>query len=191
MVTEKIVVLVGSASDISFAHRVEDFLREARFPVRCEYRVGSAHRNVEKLLNDLKSYEQSEAKIVYITVAGLSDALSGVVAGYSKYPVIACPPDVEKHGLSKVFSTMMTPQGVAVSLVSTPENAALAAVKILALSNPSLKNRISEYIDKMRGAVAKADTEVRGKEEYEREREHIERIEHLEHGEHVEHAEDT
>jgi len=191
MVTEKIVILVGSASDISFAHRVEDFLREARFPVRCEYRVGSAHRNVKKLLNDLKSYEQSEAKIVYITVAGLSDALSGVVAGYSKYPVIACPPDVEKHGLSKVFSTMMTPQGVAVSLVPTPENAAFAAAKILALSNPSLKNRINEYIDKMRNAVAKADTEVRGKEEHEREREHIECIEHLEYGEHAEHEEDS
>jgi len=191
MVKEKVVVFVGSTSDISFAHRVEDFLREASFPVECEYRVGSAHRNVEKLLNDLKGYEQSEANLVYITVAGLSDALSGVVAGYSKYPVIACPPDVEKHGLSKAFSTMMTPKGVAVSLVPTPENAAFAAVKILALSNPSLKKRVSEFIDKMRSAVAKADVEVREKEPHEREREHIERIGHMEHGEHVEHAEDT
>jgi len=191
MAKEKIVVLTGSASDLSFAHRVEDFLREARFSVKCEFRVGSAHRNAEKLLNDLKIYEQSNANIVYITIAGLSDALSGVVAGYSKYPVIACPPDVEKHGLSKLFSTMMTPKGVAVSLVSTPENAAFAAVKILALSNTSLKNRISEYIAKMRSAVAKADIDVKRKEVHVREREHIERIEHLEHGEHVEHAEET
>jgi len=174
MATEKIVVLMGSTSDIPFAHRVEDFLRDARFPVKCEYRVGSAHRNAEKLLNILKSYEQSDDKIVYITIAGLSDALSGVVAGHSKFPLIACPPDVEKHGVTKAFSTMMTPKGIAVSLVSTPENAAFAAVKILALSNSSLKNRISEYIEKMRSTVAKADTEVREKEEHELEREHVE-----------------
>jgi 5-(carboxyamino)imidazole ribonucleotide mutase len=190
MVAERIVVLVGSASDMSFAHRVEDFLHEASFPVRCEYRVSSAHRNAEKLLNDLKSYEKSEYKIVYITMAGLSDALSGVVAGYSRYPVIACPPDIEKHGFSKVFSTMMTPQGVAVSLVSTPENAALAAVKILALSNSSLQDSIYEYVGKMRNAVAEADIEVKGKKAHEREREHLERIEHREPGEHVEHTED-
>ena len=177
MATEKIVILLGSTSDLSFAHRVEDFLREARFQVKCEYRVSSVHRNPEKLLNDLKDYERSGDKVVFITVAGLSDALSGVVAGNSKYPVIACPPDIEKHGFSKVFSSMMTPKSVAVSLVPLPENAALAAVKILALSNSALKNRVSKYIDEMRNAVAKADSEVKGKETHEREREHIEHIE--------------
>jgi len=191
MEKEKIVILVGSTSDFPFAHRIEDFLRETRFPVKCEYRISSAHRNPEKLLNDLKDYARSGDKIVFITVAGLSDALSGVVAGGSKYPVIACPPDVEKHGFSKVYSSMMMPRGVAVSLVSLPENAALAAVKILALSDASLKKRLDEYAEEMRKAVVKADAEIKGKEVGEREREHIERIEHLEHGEHVEHGEDA
>ena len=35
---------------------------------------------------------------MYITVAGLSDALSGFVSGSTNYPVIACPPDFEKLG---------------------------------------------------------------------------------------------
>jgi len=191
MNSSRIVVLVGSTSDLPFAHRVGDFLREARFPVECEYRVNSAHRNIEKLLDDLKSYEQSDAKIVYVTIVGLSDALSGVVAGYVTRPVIACPPDLEKHGLKKAFSTLMMPQGVPVTMVSQPENAALAAVKILALSDPALGSRVSEYIDKMRSVVAKVDEEMQAKEEHEREREHVERIEHRENGEHVEHAEDT
>jgi len=186
MPKEKIVVLVGSASDLPFAHRVEDFLRESRLRVKCEYRISSAHRNMEKLLNDLKSYEQSEEKIVYITMAGLSDALSGVVAGISQHPVIACPPDLEKHGLPKAFSSMMMPQGIAVSLVSTPENAALAAVKILALSDPSLKKHVAEYLDKLKDVVTKADADLRKKAEHEREREHIERIERLEKTEHIE-----
>jgi len=191
MPNQKIVVLVGSASDLPFAHRIEDFLQESRFPVTCEYRISSAHRNVEKLLSDLKSYEQSVDRIVYITMAGMSDALSGIVAGLSHQPVIACPPDLEKHGFPKAFSSMMMPKGIAVSLVSMPENAALAAVKILALSDSSLKKRIVEYLHEVKNAVIKADSDLRTKEEHEREREHIERIEHLEHGEHVEHTEDT
>jgi len=186
MSKEKIVVLVGSASDLPFAHRVEDFLRESRFQVKCEYRISSAHRNTEKLLNDVQSYEQTEEKIVYITMAGLSDALSGIVAGISQHPVIACPPDLEKHGLPKAFSSVMMPQGIAVSLVSTPENAALAAVKILALSNPSLKKHVAEYLDKLKDVVTKADADLKKKEKHEREREHIERIERLEKTGHVE-----
>jgi len=181
MPKNKILVLVGSTSDLPFAYRVEGFLRESRLPVICEYKISSAHRNIEKLLSDLKSYEQSEDKIVYITMAGLSDALSGVVAGISKNPVIACPPDLEKHGLAKAFSSMMMPQGIAVSLVSTPENAAFAAVKILSLADPSLRTVVGEYLDRMRNTVTKADAELRRKEEHEREREHVERIEHLEH----------
>jgi 5-(carboxyamino)imidazole ribonucleotide mutase len=177
MTNEKIVIMLGSASDRLFAHHIEDFLREARFRVKFEYRVNSAHRNPTKLLNDVKSYEQSADRIVFITVAGLSDALSGVVAACSKSPVIACPPDAEKHGFSKIFSTVVTPKGVPVCLASSPENAAFAAVKILALSNVSLKKRIGEYIDEMRNAVVKADTAIKGKEVSEREREHVEELE--------------
>jgi len=191
MPNPKIVVLVGSTSDLPFAHRIQDFLRDARFPVKCEYRVNSAHRNPEKLLADLKDYEHSRENIVYVTVAGLSDSLSSVVAGYTTNPVIACPPDIEKHGLPKIFSSIMTPSGVAVALVPDPANAALAAVKILALSNPSLKKVVQNYREKIKEGVAKADVELRKKEAHELEREHVERIEHMEHGEHVEHAEDT
>lgn len=191
MPKQRIVILIGSTSDVPFAHSIEDFLKEASFPVKCEYRVDSAHRNPEKLLADLKGYEQSKDNIVYITVAGLSDALSSVVAGYTTNPVVACPPDIEKHGLPKIFSSVMTPKGVAVALVPDPENAALAAVKILALSNPSLKKAVQKHKEKMREAVAKADAQLKEKEAHELEREHIERVEHLEHGEYVEHAEDT
>jgi len=179
---QKIIILLGSTSDLPFAHRIQDFLREARFPVKCEYKISSAHRNPEKLLADLKSYEQSKDNIVYITVAGLSDALSSIVAGYTANPVIACPPDIEKHGFPKIFSSIMTPKGIAVALVPEPENAALAASKILALSNPSLKKVVQRYREKVKEAVAKADSELRKKQAHELEREHIE---------HVERAEDT
>ena len=68
--------------------------------------VNSAHRDPEKLLTDLKGYEESGDRIVYITIAGLSDALSSIVAGYTTNPVIACPPDIEKFGFPKIFSSI-------------------------------------------------------------------------------------
>ena len=163
MPDQKIVVLLGSASDMPFAKRIEAFLKEANFPIKCEYRINSAHRNPEKLLTDLKNYEQSKDNIVYITVSGLSDSLSSVVAGYTTNPVIACPPDIEKHGLPKIFSTIMTPKGIAVALVPEPENAALAAVKILALSNLSLKEVVQKHREKLKESVAKADEELKKK----------------------------
>jgi 5-(carboxyamino)imidazole ribonucleotide mutase len=160
MPNPKIIVLVGSKSDMPFAYRIEDFLKKEDFNVKCEYKVNSAHRNPEKLLRDLKNYEKSADNIVYITVAGLSDALSGVVAGYTTKPVIACPPDLQTYGWIKVFSSIATPKGVAVALVSEPENAALTAVKILAISNSTLKKAVEKYKAKMREAVEKSDAEL-------------------------------
>jgi len=186
MPNQKIIILLGSSSDMPFAHRIEDFLKENRIPIKCEYRVSSAHRNPEKLLQDLKSYEQSRDDIVFITVAGLSDALSGIVAGYTTKPVVACPPDFKTYEWGKVFSSAMTPKGVPVAFVAEPENAALAAARILAFSNSALKTAIEKHRDTAKEMVVKADVEVKGKEAHELEREHLERIEHELHAEHVE-----
>jgi len=186
MPNQKIVILMGSTSDMPFAHRIEDFLRENRIPIKCEYRVSSAHRNPEKLLQDLKGYEQSKDNIVFITVAGLSDALSGVVAGYTSKPVIACPPDFKTYQWGKFFSSAFMPKGVPVAFVAEPENAALAAARILALSDSSLKKAVEKHRNTAREAVVKADREVKGKKAHELEREHLERVEHELHAEHVE-----
>lgn len=142
MPKEKIVVLMGSKKDYEFASRIGAFLEEEGFPVICEYNVASAHRTPKKLLDDLHEYEKTGENIVFITVAGLSDALSGIVAGYTKYPVISCPPDSERYQWTKIFSSIATPKGVAVAYILKPENAALAAVKILALQNHSLDEKI-------------------------------------------------
>lgn len=161
MSQEKIVVLMGSKSDYDFAKRIQQFLEKEGFPVKCEFDVASAHKTTKKLLDDLAEYEKSGDNIVFITIAGLSDALSGVVAGYSKFPVIACPPDAEQFGWAKAFSSMMMPKGVAVAFVSNPENAALAAVKILALSNTNLQKKVIEYKKRLEKAIYDAAKEVK------------------------------
>ncbi len=88
---------------------------------------------------------------MYITVAGLSDSLSGVVAGNTLQPIIACPPDLDRYGWGKAFSSFYTPRGVPVACVALPENAALAAVRILALRDEKLKEELLEYKRRLTG----------------------------------------
>ena len=106
----KIVVIMGSESDRKFASKIKDFLDKENFPVECEFNIASAHRNTENLLKLLQKYYGKP--LVYITIAGLSDSLSGVVAGNSTQPVIACPPDIERYGWEKTFSSFFTPKKI-------------------------------------------------------------------------------
>jgi phosphoribosylaminoimidazole carboxylase PurE protein len=156
---QKVVILMGSRSDTEFASAIADSLK--KFDVSHEFRIASAHKTPRELLTILDEYENSEEDVVYITVAGLSDALSGTVAGFTKYPVIACPPDSEKYGWAKIFSSTITPRAVSVLFVARPENAALAATKILALSNSSLQKKIANHQQGKREAVIAADKEIR------------------------------
>ena len=158
MTEQRVVIIMGSKSDFKFVNPIGLMLKD--FNVDYEYKVASAHKTPEYLLKTLKEYEKSEINVVYVTVAGLSDALSGFVAGFSRYPVISCPPDSESHGWFKIFSSVMTPQGVPVSLVIKPENAALAAVKILALSNPLLYGKLKKFRQARDEKVIKANLEV-------------------------------
>ena len=152
--------MMGSKSDLPFAERIGSYLTGEGFSLKCEYSVASAHRTPDYLIRKIEEYERSGDYLVYITIAGLSDALSGVVAGSTRHPVIACPPDSEKFGWPKIFSSVMTPTGVPVLFCSKPENAALAAIRILALADPSLHEEIEKYTRVKRGEVIKADEDI-------------------------------
>jgi 5-(carboxyamino)imidazole ribonucleotide mutase len=161
MSKEKIIILMGSPRDLQFAAKIKAFLKKEKFSIVPIFNVASAHRTPEKLLNDLKEYEKSNNNIVYITVAGLSDALSGIVAGFTRFPVIACPPDSEKYGATKVFSSTAMPKGIPVAFVVKPENAALTAIRILALDNSELKEQLNNFKQKMTKSVYEGAEEVK------------------------------
>ena len=151
MVSGKVIVFMGSKSDYSFASRIAKFFRDEEFDIKCEYVIASAHRAPKRLLEAIAKceVESQNFPIVVLTVAGLSDALSGVVAGSTRHPVIACPPDIDRYGWAKFFSSTITPLGVAVALVPRPENAALSAAKILALQNKVLQKKIVSFMKKL------------------------------------------
>lgn len=136
----RVVILAGSPSDSSWVDRISRYLTE--LGVTHERRVGSAHRVPEHVLALLRSYDNDETPTVFITVAGMSDALSGLTDANVASPVIACPPRSEEFAQLDVLSSMRTPPGVAPAVTLEPANAALAAAKILGLHDPATRSAV-------------------------------------------------
>ncbi len=149
---------MGSKSDLDFCEKVRSTL--SSLSISSEMRAASAHRTPEYLLKLLREYYSSGDQIVAITVAGLSDALSGVVAAQRMFPVIACPPDLDKYELTKVFSSAYTPSDVPVAFVNDPSKAAHFVAQIFALTNEELKKRIAAMTNDKKEQLEKIDSEV-------------------------------
>jgi len=114
MVERAVVILKGSRSDKGFCDNLGEYLRENG--VRVIYRTASAHRTPDHLQRLVREYDNLEDISAFVTVAGLSDALSGSVAANTTKPVIAFPPDLARYGDSKVFSCTKLPSGIKVTL---------------------------------------------------------------------------
>ena len=96
-----------------------------------EDHAASAHKEPLKVLEIINSFK-STAGIVFITIAGRSNALSGFVAANSNKPVLACPPFRDKTDmLVNIHSTLQMPSKAPVLTVLDPGNCALAAQRIL------------------------------------------------------------
>ncbi len=161
MPCERVIVILGSKKDLKFSLPIGETLEN--LGVECEYRVASAHKTPEKLIQILREHEESDDNIVYITVAGRSNALSGFVDASTPRPVIACPPYSEKFGGADILSSLRMPSGVAPLVVLQPESAALAAVKILGLANPVMHEKIREYLREARKTIEDDDSTIMGK----------------------------
>src|SRR5579871_3785124 len=148
---QKALILMGSKSDLEFCEKIRTTI--VSYLIQCDMRIASAHRTPEYLLKILKEYYDSGDEIVAITVAGLSDALSGVVAAQRLFPVIACPPDLDKYDFAKVFSSAFTPSDVPVAFVNDPAKAAHLTAQIFALYDQTLKTQIEAKLQEKRKQV--------------------------------------
>ena len=82
----KTVIIMGSTSDEPHAKKITDRLDE--YGIAWEQHAASAHKNPLKVLEILEA-NKDQADIVYITIAGRSNALSGCVAANSEFPTHA------------------------------------------------------------------------------------------------------
>jgi 5-(carboxyamino)imidazole ribonucleotide mutase len=153
------VVIMGSPSDDPLGRQIVQALE--KFGIPWEMRIASAHKTPGHLLSILKEYEADPRPRVYITIAGRSNALSGLVDAQVSAPVIACPPYADEFAGSDLFSSLRTPSGVAPAVVLEPQNAALLAAKILGLAEPNLRRRVREVQKKQRQRLFDADAALR------------------------------
>jgi 5-(carboxyamino)imidazole ribonucleotide mutase len=153
----KVIVLMGSEKDFEFCREIARYLKV--LGLDCKFRVASAHKTPEKVLQILKNYEKE--KVVYITVAGRSNALSAFVDANTTRPVIACPPRSEKFGGADIFSSLRVPSGIGSLVTIEPEGAAIAAAKIFAVESEELAKRIEKYQLAKKTEIEKADDSVK------------------------------
>lgn len=149
----KVVIIMGSKADLEWANQISKVLES--FEIESISRIASAHKVPLKCYNLIKEYEKEN--VVFITIAGMSNALSGFTDAQTHCPVIACPPYSDKFGGADLFSSIRMPSGVAPLTILSPENAALAAAKIIGLSNPDIRGKIAAFQEKKRNELEEAD----------------------------------
>lgn len=153
----QVIIIMGSKADLAHAQAVAKTLKALE--ISCQMRVCSAHKATRRLLQLLQEYEQT-GPLVYITIAGRSNALSAVVDANTRYPVIACPPYSDRFGGMDILSSLRLPSGIASPTILEPEGAALLAAKMLALSDPQLAQRLDNYRQRLTTELEQADEEV-------------------------------
>jgi phosphoribosylaminoimidazole carboxylase PurE protein len=154
----QVIIIMGSKGDLAQAQGVIKTLKT--LDITYQMRVCSAHKATSRLLEILHEYEQQSGPLVYVTIAGRSNALSAVIDANSRFPVIACPPYSDRFGGADIFSSLRLPSGIASPTIIEPEGAALLAAKILALTDEQLRQRIASYKQKLVTDLAQADAEV-------------------------------
>lgn len=134
---------MGSKSDQAIADKVTTVLDE--YKVDYDLQIISAHRNPSKL----DEYVMNSDAKVFIAIAGLSAALPGVIASKTLKPVIGVPVESKLAGLDALLSIVQMPKGIPVATVGIDngQNAAFLALRILAVSDPKLCDRLKACIE--------------------------------------------
>jgi len=151
-------IIMGSTSDAAHADKIAKALENLGVPARRH--VASAHKTPLYALQKVQQIDNMLGRAVYITIAGRSNALSAFVDAATANPVIACPVLGSTWGGMEVVSSLALPGGVASMVVLEPENAALAAAKILASDDSVLYGRVvvAQYRNRMH--VTESDAQL-------------------------------
>ncbi|MFU8870570.1 5-(carboxyamino)imidazole ribonucleotide mutase [Micromonospora sp. SL4-19] len=154
-------LIMGSDSDWPTMKAATEALDE--FAVAYEVGVVSAHRTPVKMIEYGRAAADRGLKVI-IAGAGGAAHLPGMVASVTPLPVIGVPVPL-KHldGMDSLLSIVQMPAGVPVATVSigNARNAGLLAVRILAASDPALRQRMVAYQASLEKLVAEKDAALR------------------------------
>ncbi|RMF95430.1 MAG: 5-(carboxyamino)imidazole ribonucleotide mutase [Candidatus Schekmanbacteria bacterium] len=158
-------IVRGSDSDFPIMETAGKVLKE--FGISYRFNVISAHRTPEECAVFSKKAESRGVKVI-IAGAGYAAHLAGVIASYTKLPVIGVPLEGSSlNGLDSLLSTVQMPGGVPVATMAIgkagAKNAAFYAARIIALQNRTVKKKLVKYISDMKEEVRKKDLLIKKK----------------------------
>src|SRR5262245_738896 len=148
---------MGSDSDLSVMQGAIDALSE--FDVPHEVRVVSAHRTPD-VLYEYASTAADRGLRVIVAAAGGAAHLPGMTASMTPLPVIGVPVPLEHlSGLDSLLSIVQMPAGIPVATVAVgnARNAGLLAVRILAIGDDALHQRMAQFQSGLADAVREKD----------------------------------
>jgi phosphoribosylamine--glycine ligase len=142
-----VLILMGSDSDADVMAAAGAALTE--FGLTWEMTVASAHRSPARVLRLLDDAHARGVQ-VFIVGAGAAAHLAGVVAAHTARPVIGVPIDSSAlKGMDALLSTVQMPPGVPVATVAIGKpgatNAGILAAQMIALGNPAVATKVTEY----------------------------------------------
>lgn len=157
-------VVMGSDSDLDIMKRCTEQLEQ--FGVAYEVRIISAHRTPE-IAHEYSSTARDRGLKVIIAAAGMSAALSGVLAASTTLPVIGVPINSGPlNGIDAALSTLQMPPGIPVGGMAIGKagatNAAIFAAEILAVSDGQLAQKLAAFKREQAEGVIAKDAKVRG-----------------------------
>jgi phosphoribosylaminoimidazole-succinocarboxamide synthase len=133
--SERAIIFAGSTSDQAWIDKIR--LELEKLGIYSCFHISSAHKTPLDVLNLLEVYSKRnnpQSKIIFITVAGMSNALGGMLSANTDYPVINCPPITDKATLQMdIWSSIRNPSNVPAMLVLSPLNVAVACKRIFTL----------------------------------------------------------
>ena len=139
---KKVAILMGSDSDLPIVEKGIKVLSDYGIPY--EVHVYSAHRTPVEAAEFVSSaYERGFG--VIIAAAGMAAHLAGAVAANTVLPVIGIPVSSKNTGgMDALLATVQMPSGIPVATVAIDgaANAAHLAAEILALSEPTLHEKL-------------------------------------------------
>ncbi len=140
-------IVMGSDSDLPIMKEAIIILEE--FDIPCEVVLTSAHRSPERTSLFARNAAGKGIQVI-IAGAGAAAHLAGVIASQTTLPVIGVPINATPlNGLDALLSTVQMPGGIPVAAMALDsagaKNAALMSVRILALNNEHLRQKLDDY----------------------------------------------
>lgn len=149
----KVVILMGSKSDLEIMKKASAILDE--FSVPYEMKVISAHRTPDLMFEFAKNAKKNGVDVI-IAGAGGAAHVPGMIAAITPVPVIGVPIwSKDFNGTDALLSIVQMPSGIPVATVGIDRaaNAALLAIRMLAMNNNDLYQKLLDYQDKMKEKV--------------------------------------